>query len=308
MAKRATDVGDMRAPSRMSPVGGGCHWVWIIGVCSTETVGLTRLCNPSARGSQNGGVKAAQRFRYGPPEIVEIREVETPTPTGDQVLVRVRAASVNRADLDGLYPRWQFIRAFYGLRAPRNPKIGLDVAGVVEAIGPDVKGLKVGDEVFGDMFAFGEGAFAEYACAPERAFAPMPAGLSFEEAATLPHSALLALQGLRRRNGTTFKAGDRVLVEGASGNVGPFAVQIAKSMGAHVTGVAHRDKLDLVRSVGADEVIDYTATDYTKAAGSTTGSSRPMHTTPCSPRPAHCGTGAPTPRSAARAGACCPRS
>lgn len=208
-------------------------------------------------------MKAAHRYRYGPPEVLEIREVETPEPTGDQVLVMVRAASVNRADLDGLYPRWQFIRAFYGLRRPKNPKIGIDVAGVVEATGPDVKQLKPGDAVFGDLSAFGEGAFAEYACAPERAFAPMPSGLSFEDAATLPHSAILALQALRRRDGTTIKAGDRLLVEGASGNVGPFAVQIAKSMGVYVTGVASGDKLDLVRSLGADDVIDYTATDYT---------------------------------------------
>jgi NADPH:quinone reductase-like Zn-dependent oxidoreductase len=118
--------------------------------------------------------------------------------------------------------------------------------------------------VFGDMFLFGAGAFAEYVCAPERAFLPIPAGMTFEDAATLPHSANLAVQGLRLRNGRTIKAGDRVLVDGASGNVGPFAVQIAKAMGAEVTGVARTEKLDLVRSLGADHVLDYATTDYTK--------------------------------------------
>jgi len=210
-------------------------------------------------------VKAAVRDRYGPPEIVRVAEVETPTPVGDQVLVRVRAASVNRADLDGLYPRWQFTRLFSGVRAPRSHRLGLDAAGVVEAVGPDVTRFKPGDHVFADLFAFGDGAFAEYACAPERAFAQMPDRMSFEDAATLPHSAILALQGLRHRDGTTVGPGDRVLVSGASGNVGPFAVQIAKARGATVTGVTRTDKLDFVRSLGADEVIDYTTTDWTQA-------------------------------------------
>ena len=207
---------------------------------------------------------AAQRDRYGPPEVVELREIEVPTPTDGQVLVRIRAASVNRADLDGLKPRPGFIRPFMGLRAPRSHSIGVDAAGVVESVGPGVTRLEPGDQVMGDMFIGGQGSFAEYVCAPERAFQPIPAGMSFEEAATLPHSAVLALQGLRRRNGRTIKAGDRVLIDGASGNVGPFAVQIAKSMGAEVTGVASTDKLDLVRSLGADHVIDYTKVDYTK--------------------------------------------
>jgi NADPH:quinone reductase-like Zn-dependent oxidoreductase len=209
-------------------------------------------------------VKAAMRDRYGPPEVVDVREVDRPNPTDDQVLVRVHAASVNRADLDGLYPRWQFIRLFYGLRRPRNRRLGLDVAGVVESVGPNVTRFKPGDRVFGDMFAFGEGAFAEYVRAPEKAFLPMPAAMTFEEAATLPHSAVLALQGLRLRNGRTIKQGDRVLVVGASGNVGPFVVQIAKSMGADVTGVCRTEKIDFVRSLGADHVIDYTTTDYTR--------------------------------------------
>jgi NADPH:quinone reductase-like Zn-dependent oxidoreductase len=208
-------------------------------------------------------MKAAVRDRYGPPDVVEVRDVDRPVPAGDQVLVRVHAASVNRADLDGLYPRWQFIRLFYGLRRPRNRRLGLDVAGVVESAGPNVTRFKPGDRVFGDLFAFGEGAYAEYVCAPEKAFLPIPAGMAFEDAASLPHSAVLAVQGLRLRNGRTIKPGDRVLVVGASGNVGPFVVQIAKSMGAHVTGVSRTDKLDFVRALGADQVIDYTTTDYT---------------------------------------------
>jgi len=209
-------------------------------------------------------MKAAVRDRYGPPEVVRIEDIDAPVPVGDQVLVRVRAASINRADLDGLYPRWQLSRLFLGLRAPRSRRIGLDVAGVVESVGPDVTRFKAGDEVFADLFLFGQGAFAELVCAPEKAFATMPRGMSFEEAATLPHSALLALQGLRGGGGRPIQAGDGVMIVGASGNVGPFAVQIAKAMGAEVTGVCRTDKMDFVRSLGADHVIDYTTTDYTR--------------------------------------------
>jgi NADPH:quinone reductase-like Zn-dependent oxidoreductase len=210
-------------------------------------------------------MKAAFADRYGPPEVVEVRDVETPAPVENRVLVRVRAASVNRADLDGLGPRPGFARAFVGLRAPRNPRVGIDVAGEVEAVGPSVSRFKPGDRVFGDLFAYGGGAFAEYVCPREKAFEPIPDGMSFEDAATLPHAAVLALQGLRLRNGRTIEPGMRVLVDGASGNVGPFAVQVAKAMGAEVTGVARTEKLDFVRSLGADHVIDYTASDYTRS-------------------------------------------
>jgi len=210
-------------------------------------------------------MKAAFRDRYGPPEVVELRDVDRPVPSDDQVLVRVRAASVNRADLDALTPRPSFARLFMGLRAPRNHSAGLDVAGVIESVGPSVTRFKEGDEVFGDMFVYGVGAFAEYVCTREKAFEPIPAAMSFEDAATLPHSAVLALQGLRLRKGRTIKPGDRVLIDGASGNVGPFAVQIAKAMGAEVTGVCSTAKVDMVRSLGADHVIDYTKVDYTKS-------------------------------------------
>jgi NADPH:quinone reductase-like Zn-dependent oxidoreductase len=210
-------------------------------------------------------MKSAIYEHYGPPaKVVELREIERPEAADDQVLIRVRAASVNRADLDGLAPRPQFIRLFVGLRAPGTRRIGIDAAGVVEAVGSAVTRHKVGDRVYGDLFAFGGGAFSEFVAVPERAVRQIPDGMSYEDAATLPHSAVLALQGLRRRNGVTIKTGDRVLIDGASGNVGPFAVQAAKALGAEVTGVCSPGKMDFVRSLGADHVLDYTTTDYTK--------------------------------------------
>ena len=209
-------------------------------------------------------MQAARVYRYGPPEQVKVESVERPTPTGDEVLIRVHAASVNRADLDGLIPRPSFVRLFMGMRAPRNHRVGIDAAGVVEAVGPDATRFKAGDRVFADLFSFGGGAFAEYVAAPERAFQAIPEGMSFEDAATLPHSAVLAVQGLRRRDGRMPKAGDKVLIDGASGNVGPFAVQIAKAMGAEVTAVASTAKLEMVKALGADHVIDYTKVDYTR--------------------------------------------
>jgi NADPH:quinone reductase-like Zn-dependent oxidoreductase len=209
-------------------------------------------------------MKAAMRDRYGTPDVVDVREVERPVPWDDQVLVRVRAASVNRADLDGLAPRPGFARLFMGVRAPRDRRVGLDVAGVVEAVGSSVTRFEPGDHVFADLFSFGQGAFAEFACAPEKAFEPMAPGMSFEDAATLPHSAILALQGLRLRNGRTVGPGDKILIDGASGNVGPFAVQVAKHLGAEVTGVCRTNKVEFVRSLGADHVIDYTKVDYTR--------------------------------------------
>src|SRR5688572_10135404 len=192
-------------------------------------------------------MKAAVQERYGRPDVVRVAEIDRPVPAEDQVLVRVKAASVNRADLDGLIPKPGFVRLFLGLRAPRNQKVGIDAAGVVVAVGPSVTRFKPGDEVFADLFAYGGGAFAEYACAKEKAFEAIPAGMTFEQAATLPHSAILALQGLRHRDGRTFKPGDKVLIDGASGNVGPFAVQIAKARGAIVTAVCSTTKMDLVR-------------------------------------------------------------
>ena len=209
-------------------------------------------------------MKAAVHDRYGAPEDVRLIEIDRPTPTDDQVLVRVKAASVNRADLDYIEARPWFIRLFTGVRAPRNPRLGFDAAGVVEEIGSGVTTLKAGDRVFGELYLFGHGAFAEYVVAPERAFSSIPDEMSFDDASTLPHSALLAAQSLgRRKSGQAIKEGDEILIGGASGNVGPFAVQMAKAMGANVTGVCSADKADFVRSLGADHVIDYRTTDYT---------------------------------------------
>jgi NADPH:quinone reductase-like Zn-dependent oxidoreductase len=210
-------------------------------------------------------MKAAVRDRYGPPEVVRVEEVPTPVPTGDQVLVRVRAAGANRADLDGLYPRWQFTRLLIGLRRPRTRGLGIDVAGVVEAVGEAAVRFKPGDRVFAELFWIGDGTFAEYTMAREKSFEATPDDVPDEVAAVLPHSGILAMQALRRGD-RAVGAGDRLLVVGASGNVGPYAVQIAKSRGAHVTAVASGAKLDFVRSLGADEVIDYQTADPRRPA------------------------------------------
>lgn len=208
-------------------------------------------------------MKAAARDRYGPPDVVEVRDLDRPVPKDDQVLVRMQAASVNRADLDLIYPKPGFARLFLGMRAPRDQRLGCDVAGIVEAVGPRATRFRQGDAVFADLYPFGLGAFAEFACAPEKAFLSIPLGITPEDAATLPHAAILAIQGLRWRGGRTVQPGDKVLIDGASGNVGPFAVQIARHFGAEVTGVCSADKVDFVRALGADHVIDYEAVDYT---------------------------------------------
>jgi NADPH:quinone reductase-like Zn-dependent oxidoreductase len=208
-------------------------------------------------------VKAAVRDRYGSPDVVRIEEFERPVPIDDQVLVRVEAASVNRADLDMLGPKPALVRPFIGLRRPRDHRLGLDAAGVVEAVGGAVTRFKPGDRVFADLYPFGAGAYAEYVTAPERAFQTIPADMSFDQAATLPHSAILALQSLRLRDGRTVGPGDRVLIDGAGGNVGPFAIQIAKARGAEITAIDSAAKQDLLRSLGADHVLDYAEVDYT---------------------------------------------
>jgi len=210
-------------------------------------------------------MKAIVRSSYGSPDVLELRDIAKPVVKDDEVLVRVRASSVNTADIDYLRGRPTFARitpGLYGLRAPTNRVLGLNVAGQVEAVGKDVTGLRPGDEVFGDMTQHGFGAFAEYVSAPERAFAMQPAGMTYEDSATLPHAAVLALQALR--SGRKIQPGHRVLINGASGSVGPFAVQIAKALGAEVTGVCSTAKMGMVRSAGADHVIDYTKEDFTR--------------------------------------------
>jgi NADPH:quinone reductase-like Zn-dependent oxidoreductase len=207
-------------------------------------------------------MKAIVRDRYGSPDVLELVNVDQPLVGDGDVLVRVRAASLNQGDLDYLYGRPSLTRMGTGLRTPRYRGLGFDAAGQVEAVGRRVTRFKPGDEVFADLTEFGWGAFAEFACAPERAWARKPTRLTFEEAATIPQAAIMALQGLRGRR--RIGPGDRVLVNGASGSVGPFAVQIAKAFGAYVTGVCSAEKMAMVRGLGADEVMDYAREDYTR--------------------------------------------
>jgi NADPH:quinone reductase-like Zn-dependent oxidoreductase len=206
-------------------------------------------------------MKAIVRYRYGSPEALELRDLQKPAITDTTVLVRVRAASLNSGDLDSLYGKPRIARGT-GLRKPRHRGLGVDVAGEVEVAGKAVTQFHPGDEVFGDLTQHGLGAFAEYVCAPASAFALKPARMTFEQAAAIPQSAVLALQGLRGKR--RIRPGDRVLINGAGGNVGPFAVQIAKSFGAEVTGVDRTAKLDMLRSIGADHVIDFTLEDFTR--------------------------------------------
>jgi len=202
-------------------------------------------------------MKAIVYTRYGSPDVLELRDIDKPEIEDDEVLVHVHAAGVDRGVwhiMTGLpYP----IRiAGYGLRAPKNPVIGSDVAGVVEAVGKNVTRFQPGDEVFG----IGKGTFAEYARALEDKLAPKPANLTFEQAAVVAISGLTALQGLRDHG--KVRPGQKVLIIGASGGVGTYAVQIAKAFGAHVTGVCSTTKVEMVRSIGADHVIDYTRDDF----------------------------------------------
>lgn len=209
-------------------------------------------------------MKAVVRTKYGPPDVLELREVEKPTPKDDEVLIEVFAASVNAADWHLLTADIFLIRLMgQGFLKPRIKILGADVAGRVEAIGRNVKQFQPGDQVFGDIFGSGLGSLAEYTCAGENTLVAKPASLTFEEAAAVPLAAVTALQGLR--DGGRIRSGQRVLVNGASGGVGTFAVQIAKSFGAEVTAVCSTGKTDLVRSIGADRVIDYTQEDFTQS-------------------------------------------
>ncbi len=204
-------------------------------------------------------MKAILRRSYGPAEVLEFGDVDQPAIKPGEVLVRVRAAGVDRGVWHVMTGLPYLGRLAFGLRRPRNPVLGMDVAGVVEAVGEEVTALRLGDEVFGTC----NGAFAEYAAVREDRCAPKPAGLTFEQAAALPTSAVTALQAVRKQG--RVQAGQRVLVIGAGGGVGSYAVQIAKASGAHVTGVCSTGKVDLVRSLGADEVVDYTSTDITES-------------------------------------------
>ena len=203
-------------------------------------------------------MKAIVRHRYGPPEVLTCEEVEKPVPGADDVLIRVRAASVNPYDFHIMRGTPRVFRLTMGWRRPKPPGLGADAAGEVQAVGRNVTRFKPGDAVFGAC----REAFAEYACASESRLAAIPKGVTFEQAASTPIAASTALQGLR--DAGHIRAGRSVLVNGAAGGVGTFAVQIAKSYGADVTGVCSTRNVDMVRSLGADSVIDYTRQDFTR--------------------------------------------
>jgi len=205
-------------------------------------------------------MKAVVYTNYGSPDVLEIRDVKKPVPNDDQILIKVRAVAVNPLDWHFMEGTPYIMRAMgVGLRKPKDPRLGVDYAGQVEAVGKNVTQFKPGDEVFGGK----TGAFAEYVCArADRAIALKPANITFEQAASVPIAAITALQALRDKG--KVHAGQKVLINGASGGVGTFAVQIAKSFGADVTGVCSTRNLNLVRSLGADHVIDYTKEDFTK--------------------------------------------
>ena len=201
-------------------------------------------------------MKAIRFCEYGSPDVVKLDDVEKPVPNDDQVLIKVRAASLNALDAYMIRDSWVG-RLIFGLRKPRDTRLGRDVAGQVEAVGKNITQFKPGDEVFGIC----RGSLAEYAVTPERALVIKPPGVTFEQAASLPLAGLTALQGLREGK---IQPGQKVLINGATGGVGTFAVQIAKSFGADVTAVCSTRNVDLVRSIGADRVIDYTKEDFTK--------------------------------------------
>ncbi len=203
-------------------------------------------------------MKAAMYTGYGSPDVIHIANVEKPVPTDNEVSIKVRAASVNPLDAHLMKGQPYIARLAFGLRKPKDPRAGRDVAGQVDAVGRGVTQFRPGDEVFGVC----PGAFAEYACASESKLAIKPGNVTFEQAASAPVAALTALQGLRDKG--KVQPGQTVLINGAAGGVGTFAVQIAKSFGANVTGVCSTRNVDLVRSIGADLVIDYTREDFTQ--------------------------------------------
>jgi NADPH:quinone reductase-like Zn-dependent oxidoreductase len=209
------------------------------------------------RPTPSNPMKAITHCEYGGPEVLKVEEIEKPVPNDNQVLVEVRANSVNPLDLTIRGPL--LLRPLFGLRKPKDTRLGVDYSGTVEAVGKNVTQFKPGDEVFGGK----NGAIAEYLCAlADRAVVLKPASMTFDQAAAVPVAAITALQGLRDKG--KIQSGQKVLINGASGGVGTFAVQIAKSFGTEVTGVCSTRNVDLVRSIGADHVIDYTKEDFTK--------------------------------------------
>ncbi len=204
-------------------------------------------------------MKAIVYTKYGPPDVLRLKEVEKPAPKDNEVLVRVHATSVNYSDWAFVRGKPLLVRLVSGLLKPKRI-LGADIAGRVEAVGRNVKQFQPGDEVFGDISGCGWGGFAEYVSVAENALAPKPANSTFKEAAAVPQAAVVALQGLRNKG--KIQPGQKVLINGASGGIGTFAVQIAKSFGAEVTGVCGTRNLEMVRSIGADKTIDYTREDF----------------------------------------------
>jgi NADPH:quinone reductase-like Zn-dependent oxidoreductase len=205
-------------------------------------------------------MKAIVQNAYGSPDILKLEEVEKPTPGENEVRVRVHAVSLNGSDWEGLRGK-PFYARFAGLRKPGNRILGSDIAGEVEMAGKNVREFQPGEEVYGEMDGY-RGGLAEYACTSEKLLAHKPASMTFEQAAAMPQGAVIALQGIQTKGNV--QRGQKVLINGAGGSAGVFAVQLAKSLGAEVTGVDNTGKLDFLRSVGADHVIDYTREDFTK--------------------------------------------
>lgn len=208
-------------------------------------------------------MKAIVYAQYGTPDALELKDIEKPTPRDNEILIQVRAAAVNPADWHLLRGDPFLIRLFSGFFKPERQILGADVSGRVEAVGRNVKQFQPGDEVFGDLSECGWGGFAEYVCASEDAVVLKPARMTFEEAAAVPLAGMTALQGLRNKG--QIKSGQKVLIQGASGGVGTFAVQIARALGAEVTGVCSTRNVEMVRALGADHIIDYTQEDFTQS-------------------------------------------
>jgi NADPH:quinone reductase-like Zn-dependent oxidoreductase len=209
-------------------------------------------------------MKAIVYDKYGPPDVLELKEIEKPIPEDNQVLVKVHASSVNYGNLVLLKGEPFLARLFFGPIKPKYSIPGGDIAGRVEAVGRNVKQFQPGDEVFGDLSGCGWGGFAEYVSVPENVLVPKPYHLSFEEAAAVPMAAVTALQSLRNKG--RVKSEQKVLIYGASGGVGTFAVQIAKAFGAEVTGVCSTRNVEIIQSIGADHAIDYTKEDFSRKA------------------------------------------
>jgi NADPH:quinone reductase-like Zn-dependent oxidoreductase len=207
-------------------------------------------------------MKAIVYSKYGPPDVLQLKEVEKPFPKDNEILIKIYAVSINDWDWQLLLGAPFINRMINGLLKPKKQILGSDIAGKVVAVGNRVKHFQVGDEVYGDLSGCGWGGFAEYVCAPEKALSLKPAGMSFEEAAAIPQAAMLAVQGLI--DSGNIQPGKKLLINGAGGGVGTFGVQIAKLYGVETTGVDSAEKLDMMRSIGLDHIIDYKKEDFTK--------------------------------------------